>query len=164
MTPTGLRVLCPFLFPAQSAIVLPMEIDAALRKARQDRDAAVAERDRLDSEIAELELMIRGLELALARVDSTSGRPSQDAARSAWTDLPRTDAVIRALEEIGQPAGPADVTKVLRSHGRDDERDLVSASIAYLKTQKRVHSPGYGRWALGPAPDEESEPDEGGPS
>lgn len=112
----------------------------------------------------ELEIEIKGLRFALARlrghagVDGPAGRgPQQQPASpesSAWLAMPRTDATVEMLRRSGGELHRKDLTDALHQVGRvADTIDAVSAALAYLArgSNPRVVSVGGGRWRLASA-------------
>jgi hypothetical protein len=105
-----------------------------------------------------------GLQMALARRVARSQERKErvldtavavmDAAVTAhdaftWRSLTRTDAILRLLRETDQSISPTDISKMLRSRGREDDTpDYVSAALAYLKRNGKVERSGYGKWIL----------------
>jgi repressor of nif and glnA expression len=55
-----------------------------------------------------------------------------------WELLKRPDAVVRALNEIGGPAGASRIAEVLAQHGRRDSVRLVAFALEHLQRQGRV--------------------------
>jgi hypothetical protein len=78
------------------------------------------------------------------------------ASPSPFGRLPRTDAAEVALREkvaeLAGPAGPADIERYFRAHGRDDKRDHISAAMAYLKSKHRAYTVGHAKWLPGSDP------------
>jgi hypothetical protein len=112
----------------------------ALENVQHELATAHSEQERIAHKIETLQAEARGLELFIAR---HNGHDDEDAATdrqqtSRWRRMSRTDAVEAALDESDRPLGAADITKVLRAKGRDDPRDHVAATLAYLKRKGRV--------------------------
>lgn len=108
------------------------------------------ERDELSNRLDRLEKEREGLRLVLSRHTGTQ------LTQPDWRPLTRIAAVEKVLRLAGNPLAPKEITKRLRSTGRDDEYPLVSAALAYMKRQGVVESAGYGLWKL--APDHSSGP------
>jgi hypothetical protein len=74
-----------------------------------------------------------------------TGGPPPDYS---WIGLDRTAAVKRAMEELKQPLDRNDIARVLRSHGRDDELNDISAALSYLRRSQRAKRLETGKWIL----------------
>lgn len=68
--------------------------------------------------------------------------------RDEWASKTRTDATFDVLNEAARPLSPKAIARALRRVGRDDSPRDVSAALAHLKRNGRVHSPEYGAWAV----------------
>lgn len=132
-----------------------VDLRTALKESLAAKVASEERRDEINADIESLEIEIKGLHLAIARRNGegpTEGRLSPTEVKR-WRALKRTDAVVKVLEESKVALGPLDVTSLLHERGRDDPRNSVAASLAYLQKQLRVHSKGRGQWLPGPPPD-----------
>jgi hypothetical protein len=73
-----------------------------------------------------------------------------------WSNETRSDAVEHAVREITEKneyATPAQIEEFLSSKNREDTRDAIGATLAYLNKTSKVHSTGRAQWAIGPASD-----------
>lgn len=133
---------------------MAIDLRTALETARAEREAAEGQLHEVEAKIESLDIEITGLEMAFARhngkAEPSSGLSPSEARK--WKRMHRTDAIIRVLTEAGEPMGPRDITDVLLSVGRKDQRKLVAAAIQYLKRERRVHWLGRGQWVPGPDP------------
>lgn len=133
---------------------MTIDLRAALNTARSEREEAEVRLHEVEAEIESLDIEITGLEMALARHNGKS-EPSNGPSlteRREWKRMHRTDAILRVLTDAGKPMGPRDITDVLLSVGRKDQRKLVAAAIQYLKREQRVHWLGRSEWVPGPDP------------
>ena len=130
------------------------ELKAALEEALAAKEAAEFRHDEVEAEISSLEVEIKGLQLAVVRRSGEQPSENRVSPREAkrWRERTRTDAIMAVLEESEGPLGPVDITDILRGVGRDDLRDYVAASLAYLQKQRRVHRIGRAQWVDGPDP------------
>lgn len=118
---------------------------------------------RAEAARAELDIEVKGLRLALARLQQDPTQPGEEpsppvvveapvsAEISEWRSMSRTDAVERVLAEAGGELHRKDVTTRLAERGRTgDTIDAVSAALAYMARgdNPRVESLGHGRWRL----------------
>jgi hypothetical protein len=132
-----------------------VDLDAAMNDALKALTETTAERDRLNDLIADLTMEVDGLRKAIER---HSGRELLDPRAEHWREMARTEAilaVLRKAEAEGEEHGlsPAQITKRLLRHGRDDQYNPVSAALAHLKDTGRAHTVGRGQWKAGPDPD-----------
>ncbi len=106
---------------------------------------------------AELDIELRGLRLALARLNQERSEPRPEPVEESvspevrqWRELPRTEAVERMLARSGGEMHRKELTEQLRQVGRNDNIDAVSAALAYMArgSEPRVESMGSGRWRL----------------
>ena len=126
-----------------------MNIGSAIEDAEQRLMSLRQQLAQLEHEIEETEAELRGLKIARRRHEGTP-EPKEDG----WGEMKRTDAIVRALRELGRPVAPSEAGAFLRDHGRTkDENYLVSASLAHLQKTGRVASQGRGQWVV---------PDDGG--
>lgn len=117
-------------------------------------------RKEIEEELADRENELRGVNAWLERhspeedsdpLAGDSGTIPPDARDRYWRDLQRTDAVMEALAILNKPSSPTEIQELLHDVGRDDEYNVVSAALAYLKKKGYVESRGRGAWALSPA-------------
>ncbi|HSH58897.1 MAG TPA: hypothetical protein VK988_04490 [Acidimicrobiales bacterium] len=128
----------------------------------------------------ELDIEVKGLRLALSRLQRNRDQPEEQrpaelaedesvsAEVKAWRALSRTDAVERVLVEGGGELHRKEIARRLADVGRDDRLDAISAALAYMARgdAPRVEGLGYGRWRLRkdpptptpPAPDDDAAP------
>jgi hypothetical protein len=69
-----------------------------------------------------------------------------------WSYLNRSEAVERAVQELTLQedfATPARIQELLGTRNRDDSRDAIGASLAYLNRTNKVHSPARAQWIAG---------------
>ena len=100
--------------------------------------------------------LVNNLRIALDRyvsgtpiAHSPTESPEAIAAESWWRTAPRTRAILRALREMGYPAGPTAIAEFLNRQGRpQDNPILVSASLNHLSNTGKVSSLGHGRWVV----------------
>lgn len=143
----------------------PEDVSAldVLRQAEADLDAMRADIEADQAAMAEKEArasaqasLVNGLRMALDRYVSgtpiTAGpteNPETIAAEAWWKTAPRTRAILRALQEMGYPAGPTAIAEFLNRQGRpQDNPILVSASLNHLSNTGRVLSLGHGQWVV----------------
>ena len=98
----------------------------------------------------ELRIIVQALEFTLERM---GGRPGSDERPLDWTTMSRRQAIIRVLEESGEPTAPKDIIATLHAHGRNDVSNHVHATLSRLKDGHKIESKGYGLWGLPEAPD-----------
>ncbi len=149
--------------------------DPAIRYLEEAIRRAEAAREELDIEV-------KGLRLALSRLQRNRDQPeeqrptepaedeSMSAEVKAWRALSRTDAVERVLAEGGGELHRKEIARRLAEVGRGDTLDAISAALAYMARgdAPRVEGLGYGRWRLRTAdsvpalhsPDHEAVPSE----
>lgn len=117
-------------------------------------------RKQIEEELADRENELRGVNAWLERhapdddPDSPpgdSGAIPPDARHRYWRELQRTDAVLEALAILNQPSSPTEIQELLHDVGRDDEYNVVSAALAYLKKKGHVESRGRAAWVVSPA-------------
>jgi hypothetical protein len=131
-----------------------MDLESALA----DAEAALADAERQLGELRErieaLTVEKRGLELSLARHRGEPAHAKEaPKAENQWTGMPRTDAIIKVLEDADDTLSPADIVRKLSAKGREgDTSHNVSAALSYLQGQKKVRSLGRGRWVLHETP------------
>ena len=126
-----------------------LDLKSALEDVDRELKDAHEQQQRLTGTIESLEAEARGLELAIARHNGqVQEMVAANGETAAWRKMPRTDAVIRVLAEADEPLGPAGITGELHQHGREDRRDPVAATLAYLKKKGRVSHESYGMWTV----------------
>lgn len=136
-----------------SGILFAVDLRTALQYAEKERDRLSSVIEQAQTELREVEVEIEGLRYALRR-HVGSDEPLDRAA--VIRSLARTDAVHEVIMEAeGRPMSPNDVVEALHSYGRDDEYNAVSAAIAHLAKNGRVHSVGRGAWLPGPDPEDD---------
>lgn len=122
-----------------------MDLHAALRDAEKELAEAEGELEALTERVERLRAEKAGLEFAVSR--HGQGDLGEDA--EPWTEMTRTDAIIRTLELAGRALSPIELAERLQSVGREgDSAGYVSAALSHLKKRDRVRSAGYGRWTL----------------
>jgi Fe2+ or Zn2+ uptake regulation protein len=122
------------------AVIAARDEVSALLKAKHAQCVA------LEAEILALTTEVEGLNLYIARHGvPVSTVPPEKMAR--WRAMPRTDAIIEALQEMNSPGSPKEISEWLRSTGREDDPTDVSRALNRLKEQHRVESHGHGLWA-----------------
>lgn len=122
------------------AVIAARDEVSALIKAKQAQRAA------LEAEILRLTTEAEGLNLYITRHGvQVITVPPEKMAR--WRAMPRTDAIIEALQEMNSPGSPKEISEWLRSTGREDDPADVSRALNRLKEQHRVESQGHGLWA-----------------
>jgi hypothetical protein len=121
-----------------------------LRAALADTENLLAQKYReravVDDEIQQLEAERRGLRLAIKRHDAAPVDPESLDELDLWAGLPRTEAVLWLLREVGRPMRPTEIVTKLGQRGRDDGPKVVSASLTHLQKQGKVRSEGRGEW------------------
>ena len=133
-----------------------LDLDSALEDVQRALADAREEQERLNAHIESLQAEAHGLQLALARHSGgAESRSASNGEATKWKRLARTDAVVTVLHTEPKALGPAEITKILHSKGRDDERDHVAAALAYLKRKGRVDHVGPGQWTVNLLDDEE---------
>lgn len=132
--------------------------------AREDTEAQIrklAEKiQELEKGREELRTEEQGYRLALARrfpdtVAETAEAPTSTGLFSLDNGLEqqtRSDAVETAVRILSRgPEGfatPAAIEEFLEERGRDDSRDAIGATLAYLNRSSRVANVGRGKWKL----------------
>jgi hypothetical protein len=146
-----------------------MDLREALQEAVTQERRLRAKRDEIDKELADLEVEVRGLRMAVERYSHAA--PNQDrlpievSAVLMNGDLlqaPRTDAVRVVLQPATSPMRPTEIVSQLHELGRDDDYAAVSAALAYLHRVDRVHSVGRGQWVWGPSQRDRGDPEPDG--
>ena len=72
-----------------------------------------------------------------------------------WQHEARSDAILRAVKELTESAGvasPGSIEELLHARNRDDSRDAIGASLAYLNRTNRIWRQGRGAWISGTKP------------
>jgi hypothetical protein len=112
-------------------------------------------RKEIEEQLADRESELLGVNAWLERhapdVDPDSplgevGAIPPDARDRYWQELQRTDAVLEALLILNRPSSPTEIQELLHDVGRDDEYNVVSAALAYLKRKGVVESRRRGAW------------------
>lgn len=139
-------------------------LKTALEDVKRELLAARSAQEQLANRIESLQAEARGLELAIARHTGQSGDATGESS-SRWRRMNRTDAVLAVLTDSEIPLGAAGITRVLHEHGRDDPRDHVAATLAYLKNKGSVeHHEDIGKYSVEADSDTRSLGFEGGDS
>jgi hypothetical protein len=137
-------------------MVATMDLRDALGAAVAQERALRDKRDAIDKELADLEVEVRGLRMAMERYSREA--PGQDQLPIEVSGAPdpeelhgaaRTDAIEAVLASATEPMSPTAIVARLHDLGRDDNYSAVSAALAYLHRTHRVHSVGRGQWVLG---------------
>jgi hypothetical protein len=120
-------------------------LDQALATAEAELASVKRDQDLISRRRRDLEREITGLRLALERV----GQRTRGTSDVDWADIPQTQAILRALEIIGEPAGPKAIAAVLEGRlGREVNYYSVGSTLSYLHRQGRVSHVGHGRWEV----------------
>ena len=125
--------------------------------------------DEAKSHIDKLAMEAKGYDLALERhgeqvgdaqqrfdelneVDEVDGSGGPETSRSPdFSSMARTDAVMAILTEQPEGMSPAEIRDAMHEVGREDQREAVSAALAYLKKSGRVRSPRRGLYIAHPS-------------
>lgn len=139
-----------------------MELAEALKAALEEQRLLREQQSQIGQRVAELETEVQGLHMAIARAGNGAGAATAlvDSTLPP-TDLSRTDAIWRVLREAKGPMSPSEVQAALHDLGRDDDYNAVSAALAYLARNKRVHSVGRAQWVGGPKAEQVGDPVDG---
>jgi chromosome segregation ATPase len=134
-------------------------------------DATTLEIGKVDTDLQTAQTEVNRLRKLFEQLrteqDALEGRmhrlyPDQESAEAAdepvqvfvnWQTLTRTDAVFKAIEELSasqSAASPGDIESLLRTRGRNDDRDQIGGATAHLNRNERIHSVGRAQWAIGP--------------
>lgn len=144
----------------------PMWVET-LRQAIGDTDATLRIREghiaELMAEVVKIKVEVESLNaersgLALALKRHSSDLPPTDETiedlgfelKSVWQELNRVAVVEKALQELNEPASPAQVAALLATHGRDETAEAVSAALAHLKRSERADRVGRAQWVIRP--------------
>jgi hypothetical protein len=128
------------------------ELDRALARVQElteQRAAISAERDAF---IASLER--RYPDQAVPTPETPKGLSFKivELPPNDWSYLNRSEAVERAVKELTELenfATPAAIQDLLAERGREDNRDAISAALAYLNRTNKVHSLARAQWIYG---------------
>src|SRR4051812_49098579 len=101
----------------------PMDLADALTDAIEQLAHASADRERLNTKIADLEIEIEGLRRAVQRHDGIE----QEAEVHPIVTVPRTEAIESVIALSDEPLSPNQVTDILNELGRTDGYNAVSA-------------------------------------
>jgi hypothetical protein len=137
-----------------------MDVQEAIAEAEVRLDQLRSERAELNQKLKEnneeghrVIRMLEGLRDAVAafgseeQQESLASDTSSSELEDDWSQLNRSAATFRAVEEIGEPVGPSQIVKFLTSKGREsDTIHLVSAALAHLAKQGKVGSIGRAQW------------------
>jgi hypothetical protein len=119
--------------------------------ARQDRQIVLA-RARLEKAQAQLARLEAERDALAAALNRMQGGPQAPSSDPPWSELSRSRAVERVLEQEGRALSPLEISVVLAERGRrGDGPAAVSAALNYLAKKGRASSPGPGLWRGGPA-------------
>jgi hypothetical protein len=128
-------------------------LEAALEAAKDalgEKEAVLA---MYAAEADDLRIEVQGLQQAVARHKQTSSpSPSLGSSRD-WVRLSRTDAILKALEELtdNEAASPSGLAERLALVGRTDDAHALGAALSYLQRKGEVRNVGRGQWVLAQA-------------
>jgi hypothetical protein len=129
-----------------------MDLEEALRITAENVSRRTARAEALEAEAAEEREALKADEddlAALFRVARNLGlmEPAPPLpAEDKWLAMDRTMAVMAVLLEASSPLRPADIASVLQSHGRTDDYEQVSATLAHLKRGAKATQTGRAQW------------------
>lgn len=98
------------------------------------------------AQIPTLETQVKGLKLTLADLNGESPSESPPAPKVDWTTLTRPAAVLRVIEEAGQPIAPSEIANRLKAHGRADKPQAIYNVLDTLRKRDAIRSEGIGKW------------------
>lgn len=132
------------------------DLDALIETAKHwqiQRDDAQSKLDEADEAVGAQSVLVESLRAAAQRYgdaepEVTPLGPPEPTNPHLLQSIPRTDAIVWALKQIGVPVGPGNITRWLNNHGRSDSAGAVGATLGHLATQGRVKSLGYGQWVV----------------
>jgi hypothetical protein len=137
-----------------------MDLQEALEAALERQRRLQHEREAIDGQLADVEIEVRGLRMALERFERHLGedeivrtvneRRTQLATARESQRLSRTDAILNVLRRAGRPMSPTEIQDALHELGREDEYNAVSAALAHLAKSERARSIGRAQWVAGP--------------
>jgi hypothetical protein len=130
------------------------ELAKVANQLRAVRDEAQVAADEADEAVRVQTALVDSLRAAIQRYgtgptdsDTIVAPPAPEPTNPhLLQSIPRTDAIVWALKQIGVPVGPSNITRWLNEHGRDDLPGAVGATLGHLQAQGRVRSQGYGQW------------------
>lgn len=118
-----------------------------LQDLRSDRTALADRLAVADQAVALLEQVVSRLSDLAASLDEEAHPSTPQARRTSRAQEPRTQAVLRILEEAG-PLSSAEVTQKLQDEGRSDTRKQVSGTLSSLaRKQWAAHDATTGTWS-----------------
>jgi DNA repair exonuclease SbcCD ATPase subunit len=133
-----------------------MDLQEALEAALERQRRLQHDREALDEQLADLEIEVRGLRMALERhlgredIERTvAERATRLKTALDSQRVSRTDAILGVLRRAGRPMSPTEIREALHELGREDEYNAVSAALAHLAKSERAQSIGRAQWVAG---------------